>query len=99
MASYSSDAPQRFQLALKLVMLALMIAVIGLPINHLFFYALLLIAVIVLAAACATAQRRTWAIAIVIVLAALIGIAAIDVPRIEEGHHCFLPGRTDYVLG
>ena len=49
MAADSSDAPQRFQLVLKLVLLALMIAVIGLPINHLFTYALLVIAVIVLA--------------------------------------------------
>jgi hypothetical protein len=98
MAADSSDAPQRFQLTLKLVVLVLMIAVIGLPINHLFSYALLVIAVIVLAVARVTAQRRSWAIAIVIVVAALIGKAAINAPRIEEGHNVFLPGGADNAL-
>jgi len=98
MAADSSDAPQRFQLALKLVLLALMIAVIGLPINHLFAYALLVIVVIVLAVARVTARRRSWAIAIVVVLAALIGKAAVDAPRIEEGHNVFLPGGADNAL-
>src|SRR5437588_12141716 len=95
MAADSSDAPQRFQLALKLVVLALMVAVIGLPINHLFTYALLVICVIALAVARVTARRRSWAIAIVIAVAALIGKAAVDVPRIEEGHKMFLPGGAD----
>src|SRR5258707_273970 len=98
MAAGSSDAPQRVQLALKLVVLALMIAVIGLPINHLFSYALLVIAVIVLAVARLTARRRSWAIAIGIVVAAFVGKAAVDVPRIEEGHNVFLPGGADNAL-
>src|SRR4051812_15029130 len=98
MAADSSDAPQRFQLALKLVVLALMIAVLGLPINHLLAYALLVIAMIVLAVARVTAQRQRWAIALVIALAALIGKAAVDVPRIEEGHNVFLPGGADNAL-
>src|SRR5712671_3208068 len=91
MAADSSDAPQRVQLALKLAVLALMIAVIGLPINHLFTYSLLVISVIVLAVARVTARRRAWAIAIFIVVAAFAGNAAVDVPQIEEGHNVFLP--------
>ena len=98
MAADPSDAPQRFQLALKLVVLALMIAVIGLPINHLFSYALLVIAVIVLAVARMTARRRSWTIAIVIVVAALVAKAAVDAPQIEEGHNVFLPGGADNAL-
>ena len=98
MAADSSDAPQRFQLALRLAVLALMIAVIGLPINHLFSYALLMIAVIVLAVARVTAQRQRWTIAIVIVLAALIGKTALNAPQIEEGHNVFLPGGADNAL-
>src|SRR3954470_24712984 len=98
MAADSSDAPQRFQLALKLVVLALMIAVLGLPINHLRAYALLVIGMIVLAVARVTAQRQRWATALVIALAALIGKAAVDVPRIEEGHNVFLPGGADNAL-
>jgi hypothetical protein len=98
MAADSSDAPQRFQLALKLVLLALMIAAIGLPINDLFTYSLLVIAVIVLAVARVTAQRRSWAIAVVLVAAALAGKLAVDVPRIEEGHNVFLPGGANNAL-
>jgi len=98
MAADPSDAPQRVQLALKLVILALMIAVVGLPINDLFTYAPLAIAVVVLAVARVTARPRSWAIAIVIVGAALIGKASIDAPRIEEGHNVFLPGGADNAL-
>jgi hypothetical protein len=98
MAADSSDAPQRVQLALKLMVLALMIAVIGLPINHLFTYVLLVISVIVLAVARVTARRRSWAIAIVILLAAIAGKAAVDAPRIEEGHNVFLPGSANNAL-
>jgi hypothetical protein len=98
MAADSSDAPQRCQLALKLVVLALIVAVIGLPINHLFTYALLVVSVIVLAIARVTARRRSWAVAIVIVVATLIGKAAVGVPRIEEGHNVFLLGGPDNAL-
>ena len=75
-----------------------MIAVIGLPINHLFSYALLMIAVIVLAVARVTAQRQRWTIAIVIVLAALICKTAVNAPQIEEGHNVFLPSGADNAL-
>src|SRR5438067_12935 len=98
MAADSSDAPPRVQLALKLVLLALMIAVIGLPINHLFTYALLMISVTVLAVARVTARRCPWAIVIVIVGAALIGKATVEVPPIEEGHNVFLTGGVDNAL-
>jgi hypothetical protein len=93
-----SDAPQRFQLVFKLVMLAAMVAVIGLPINHLFHYLLLVLAVIVLTVSRVTARRRSWAIAIVVVLAAMVGRIAVDVPRIEEGHNAFLPDGVDNAL-
>ena len=98
MAANSSDAPQRFQLALKLVVLALMVAVIGLPIKDLSTYSLLMIAVIVLAVARVTARQQPWTIAIVIVAAALIGKAAVDPPQIEEGHNVFLPGGANNAL-
>jgi hypothetical protein len=90
-----SDAAQRFSLVLKLIVLALMIAVIGLPINHLFYFVLLVIAVIVLAVSRVTSRWRLWAAAIVLVLAAITARSAIDAPRIEEGHNVFLPGGAD----
>jgi hypothetical protein len=98
MAADPSDAPRRFQLALKFALLATMVAIIGLPINDLFVYFLLLIAVIVLAVSKVTSQRRFWMAAIVVVLAATAARLAIDVPRIEEGHNIFLPGGADNAL-
>jgi hypothetical protein len=98
MPANPGDAPQRFQLVLKLAVFALTAAAIGLPINHLFYYVLLLIAVIVLAVSRVTSQRRFWAAAIVIVVAAIVGKAAIDIPRIEEGHNVFLPGGAHNAL-
>lgn len=98
MAADPSDVPQRYQLALKLAVLALMVAAIGLPINDLFFYSLLAISVVVLAVGRVTARPRPWAAAIAIVLAALAGKIAVDVPRIEEGHNVFLPGDANDAL-
>ena len=98
MGADPSDAPRRFQLVLKLVVLALMVAVIGLPINHLLFYLLLLISVIVLAVSRVTWQRRYWTAAVVIVLGVIAARSAVDVPRIEEGHNVFLPGGADNAL-
>ena len=93
-----SDAAQRFRLVLKLIVLALMIGAIGLPINDLFYYLLLVIAVIVLAVSRVTSRRRLWAVAIVIVLAAIAARTAIDAPRIEEGHNIFLPDGANNAL-
>ena len=98
MPAEPSDAPRRYQIALKLLALALMVAVIGLPINHLFFYFLLLIAVIVVAVSRVTAKPRLWAAAILVVAAAIAATVAADAPRIEEGHNVFLPGGPDNAL-
>ena len=94
----ADPAARRFSLVLKLIVLALLIAAIGLPINHLFYYLLLVIAVIVLAVSRATSRWRPWAAAIVIVLAAIVARSAIDAPRIEEGHNIFLPGGANNAL-
>ncbi|MEI8154937.1 MAG: hypothetical protein WCG92_25665, partial [Hyphomicrobiales bacterium] len=92
------DAPLRFQFVLKLAVLPLIVALIGLPINHMFDFALLVLSVIVLAVGRMTSQWRRWATAALVVAAALGGKLAIDVPRIEEGHNVFLPGGTDNAL-
>ncbi|MEA2981831.1 MAG: hypothetical protein QOF09_3654 [Alphaproteobacteria bacterium] len=98
MPAEPGDAPQRLQLALKLVVLALMAAVIALPINHLFYYLLLLISVIVLAVSRVTSQRRFWTAAIIIVAVAITTRIAVEVPLIEEGHNVFLPGGSGNAL-
>jgi hypothetical protein len=98
MTADRSDAPQRFQLALKLAVLALMVAAAELPINHLFIYALLALAVTVLAIGRVTSQRMRWATAVLVLAAALTGKLTIDVPKIEEGHNVFMPGGEKDVL-
>jgi hypothetical protein len=98
MAADSSDSARCHQIALKLAVLALVVAAIGLPINDLFSYSLLAIAAVALAVGRVTARRQIWAAAILIVLAALAGKVTIDVPRIEEGHNVFLPGGTNNAL-
>lgn len=98
MTAASSDPPRSLQLVPKLALLALVVAIIGLPINHLLAYALLVVCVIVVAVGRVTTRPRHWAAAVVIVMAALAGKLAVDVPRIEEGHNIFLPGGTDNAL-
>ena len=98
MAADRQDAPPRWQLVLKLAVLGAMVAAVGLPINDFFSYALLVIAVIVLAAGRVTSRGWSWAVAGVIVMAALTAKVVIDVPRIEEGHNVFLPGGENNPL-
>ncbi len=93
-----TDAPRRWQPILKLAVLAAMVAAAGLPINDLFSYALMAVAVIVLAVGRITSRRWSWAVAGVIVAAALGAKVAVDVPRIEEGHNVFLPGGAANAL-
>src|SRR5687768_3269521 len=98
MAADPRDAPQRFQVAPKLVILALVVAIIGLPINSLFYYFLLAISVVALAVSHVTSQRKFWGLAVIVVLAAIAGKILVDVPRIEEGHNVFLPGGANNAL-
>jgi hypothetical protein len=97
-AADPSDAPQRYQLGLKLLAAVPLVAVIGLPVNDLFYFLLLLIFVVVLAVSRVTSQRGLWIAATIIALIAIAGKSTIGVPRIEEGHNVFLPGGAGNVL-
>ncbi|MBM3526578.1 MAG: hypothetical protein FJX62_00665 [Alphaproteobacteria bacterium] len=93
-----SDAPQRFQLVLKLAAFALMVAAVGLPINTLYLTLLLVLAAIVLAAGRITRRGARWAVAAAVVAAVVAGKFVADVSRIEEGHNIFLPGGENNAL-
>lgn len=92
MAADPSDAPRRFQFALKIAVMALVVAALGLPINDMFRYALLLIAAIVLAAGQATRSPQRWAAAVAVVAVVIVAKMVFGVPKIEEGHNVFMPG-------
>ncbi len=94
MAADPSDAPRRFQLVLKIAVMALVVAALGLPINDMFRYALLLLATIALAAGHATRSPWRWAAAFAVVLMVVAAKIAFGVPKIEEGHNVFLPGES-----
>jgi len=91
----TSPAPRRFGLGRKWVALALLVAVIGLPINHLFGYGMLAVAAVIIFYGEVTAQLRPWLLAALIALVASIGQYLLNPPRIDEGHNIFLTENTD----
>jgi hypothetical protein len=78
------------QVAAKWAILALVVAVLGLPITHLFAYAILLIAAIVVFYGNAVLRPRAWFTALAIALVAVAGQYLLNPPRIDEGHNVFL---------
>ncbi len=80
-----------------LAALALLIIAIGLPINHLFGYALIVVATVLVFAGVVSAEPRRWLAATAVVGLAMLGQFILAAPRIEEGHNVFLvdkPGGT-----
>ena len=74
----------------RLAALALVVAGVGLPINHLFSYALLVIAAVLIFAGSVTSRIRSWLSAAAAVGLCVLGQAFLAAPRIEEGHNVFL---------
>jgi hypothetical protein len=90
----SRFAPQLHPLALKLIALALSVAVVGLPINDPAVYALLVGLAVVIFSGTVRAEGRAWLAAVAIVTVAIAGQFLLAPPRIDEGHNVFLPGRA-----
>jgi hypothetical protein len=84
-------ASQRHQLALKLAVLVLTVAAIGLPVNNLEAYGLLVIACVVVFSGAVRVNLRAWMGAGAIVVIAVGGQILLAPPRIDEGHNVFLP--------
>lgn len=84
-------ASQRHQLALKLAVLVLTVAAIGLPVNNLGAYALLVMACVIVFSGAVRVSSRAWMGAGAIVAIAVGGQFLLAPPRIDEGHNVFLP--------
>jgi hypothetical protein len=82
----------------KLAVFTLAIAVIGLPINHLFDYALLVIAAVVIAVGRVTTHGRSWLAATFVAVVAIAGQVFLGPPQIDEGHNVFLVDGANNAL-
>ena len=77
---------------LKVGALALGVAAVGLPINHVGAYALLVVLAVIVFTGEVSARPRPWLIAVALVAIAAGAQALLAPPRIDEGHNVFLPG-------
>lgn len=94
-----SSFPRRFGLLRRLTLLALLLAIVGLPLNNLFGYALLAAATVIAFAGEVTARNRPWLLSILLAFIAVAGQAVLNPPSIEEGHNIFLPdGKNDALI-
>lgn len=94
-----SSYPRRFGLPRRLTLLALVLAIVGLPLNDLLGYGLLVAATVVVFAGEVTARNRPWLLSILFAFVAVIGQAILSPPAIEEGHNLFLPdGKNDALV-
>ncbi|MDT3687863.1 MAG: hypothetical protein RO009_22770 [Pseudorhodoplanes sp.] len=85
-------------LARCLLLVALAVAVIGLPLNHLVGYALLAFVVVVAFVGDVSVQGRAWRFAGALALVALAANAFLAPPRIDEGHNIFLVKEDSALL-
>src|SRR5262245_36732181 len=74
----------------RVAALALVVAGIGLPINHLFGYALLAIAEVLIFVGRVSARATLWLAAAGLTGACVLAQLLLAAPRIEEGHNVFL---------
>jgi hypothetical protein len=70
--------------------LALIVAMVGLPINHLFGYAIVALSVVLLFAGIVRARPAPWIVATLIAGLVVFAQALLAPPRIEQGHNVFL---------
>jgi len=73
----------------SLLVIALAVAVVGLPLNYLVGYALLVFLVVVVFVGEVTSRFRPWLSAAALTLVALAASALLAPPRIDEGHNVF----------
>lgn len=94
-----SSYPRRFGLLRRLALLALIIAIVGLPLNHLFGYAMLVVTAVIAFSGEVTARNRPWLLSVLLAFVAVCGQALLNPSAIEEGHNIFLPdGKNDALV-
>ena len=91
--SKAADSTSHATLGLcrRLAALLLAVAAVGLPVNHLFAYALLLVAAVLIFAGEATARPGRWLAAVAVVAVAVMLRLLLTPQLIDEGHNVFVP--------
>jgi hypothetical protein len=89
------DSPATGETWRKLAALGLVIAAIGLPVNHLLGYSLLVIAAVLIFTGSIVTDLRRWGAAALLALVAIAGHIFVSAPRIEEGHNIFIGGDPE----
>jgi hypothetical protein len=84
------DAPAPEEIWRKFAALGLVIAAIGLPINHLLGYGLLVLAAVLVFTGSVTGDTRRWAMAALLAAIVVAGHILLPAARIEEGHNIFI---------
>jgi hypothetical protein len=84
------DAPAPEGIWRKFAALGLVIAAIGLPINHLLGYGLLVLAVVLIFTGSVTGDTRRWGMAALLAAIVVAGHILLPAARIEEGHNIFI---------
>jgi hypothetical protein len=82
----------------RLAALVLVVAAVGLPINHLAAYAVVLVAAVLIFSGAVTVRQGAWLAAILAMLIAIVVPLLLAPAPIEEGDNVFLPGGTGNVL-
>ncbi len=82
----------------KLLLLTLIVAVVGLPINGLIGYAIVVAAGLVIFTGTVTASRKSWLLALVLTASAVLLQFVLSPQRIEEGHNVFVPRGSENVF-
>ena len=90
--------PRRTPAALKPLALVLIVAALGLPVIHLFPYALLVIAAVMALYGRVVARPRSWLLAAATVIVAMLIAPLLRPQPIAEGDNVFLPGPPGNVL-
>lgn len=98
MHDHSDPFWRRFDLGRRLLLLALAAAVVGLPINNLFGYAVLAFLAVVVFVGEITHSARAWLTAGALALLAVTAHVLLAPPRIDEGHNVFLVKEADNAL-
>ncbi len=83
---------------LRLAVLVLVFAVLGLPVNDLYRYGLLALAALVAFTSTISVRPARWFCAAALALAVLLQHLFLGAPRIEEGHNVFLIDRPGGAL-
>ncbi|MGE3144444.1 MAG: hypothetical protein AB7K35_02540 [Pseudorhodoplanes sp.] len=86
------------QLAAKWAILALVVAVLGLPINQIFPFVIALVAAVIVFFGNPVMRARSWFAALAVALVAIAGQYALNPDRIDEGHNVFLVEGRDNAL-